>query len=130
MQPGKDKMEEKDPIGKIYKRTAIFLGLSLLTVLSAGGIIKLLESQPRYTLEHRDLTGDGRKDYFVTCNASNKEWALIAQEDESFKEAEIKTQDGCPFYFSKDGYYDSWGHYFSNDSTEKLNQRTRELMIK
>ncbi|MCL6500994.1 MAG: hypothetical protein K6T16_03120 [Candidatus Pacearchaeota archaeon] len=59
----------------------------------------------------------------------NKEYfVLIGQKDGIYKKAKIEVQDGCPFYSTKEGYYDPWGHFFSKEETEKLNKRTRELM--
>ncbi|UZE94281.1 MAG: hypothetical protein IB618_01785 [Candidatus Pacearchaeota archaeon] len=90
----------------------MIIALTLATLYKGGGYVmnKIQESQS--SINYFDATGDGVED-IVAYDGKNKQYfALIGQKDGRFKKAKIKIQDGCPFYFTEDGYYDPWGNFF------------------
>ncbi|MDO8508816.1 MAG: hypothetical protein Q7S27_03980 [Nanoarchaeota archaeon] len=92
---------------------------AFIVALSVAPLMGYLAKEEDFFKENADVNQDGLTDVVVHDN-KNKEYSVfIKREDDLYEKTQIRIQDGIPFFYTKNGWYDPWGSFFGFDGTIK-----------
>ncbi len=75
---------------------------------SAALLYGVLKTSSEVVCERKDVNRDGLEDIIL-----DKDHVSIQKKDGTFEDTEVKRFGQGVFFKAKEGYYDTYGHYFS-----------------
>lgn len=96
---------------KSYDKIIRYVGISLtgFSLVFAG--MRIFDS-PKPSVHRDDANQDGIEDIVILDSREVTDFVLIGKGNGNYEKTKIRFQDGIPFFFNENGFYDPWGSYF------------------